>query len=180
MRHVHRRKASPHGGSLAVRFSRYPVIRNNLVAISHRILIDGIYGHQSIAFSENHPECALQGMLDVPTQIRSNKILSHPVITFLCLLDYRLIFPTPNCPNDTLSLRCGSDRREYYLHLLGTMQIAGVRFCLSQGFDSPFGRNEPSRVFRNGAPLLRARISNMFPRADICYQQETQLVKASK
>ncbi|KAG0638813.1 hypothetical protein HOY80DRAFT_1046688 [Tuber brumale] len=99
------RNAGPHGGSLATQFSRYLVIRKNLAAISHRILIDDIYGHQSIASSQNRPDCPLQGMLGLPTQIRSNKLLLHRLAAFLCLLDYRLIFPTQNRPNDTSSLR---------------------------------------------------------------------------
>jgi len=66
----------------------------------------------------------------LPTQIRSNKILSRPLIAFLCLLDYQLIFPTQNSLNDTLSLWRRSDSREDHLHSLSTMQIAGVHFCI--------------------------------------------------
>jgi len=72
----------------------------------------------------------LQGMLGLSTQISSNKILSQPLIAFLCLLDYRLIFPTQNCLNDTLNLQCRSNSREDHLHSLSTMQIAALCFCI--------------------------------------------------
>ena len=112
MRHVHIRKVGPNAAAWLLNSPAILPPGTILPPIFHRIPIDGIYGHQSIPVSESRPDCPLEGMLGLPTQIRSNKIFLHPLITFLYLLNYPLIFLTQNRPTNTLSLRCRIDRRE--------------------------------------------------------------------